>query len=139
MELNNERSKWILQVDDDGDDLFLLGEAFREADPAVELRTATDGRAALALLEEAGAGLPHLIVLDINMPGMDGRETLNALYSHPQWSAIPVAMLSTSSNPRDKAYCESLNAAFFTKPLMMSGMRETARALLAMCREPASF
>lgn len=126
--------KTILHVDDDADDLFLMGEALKEADASVHILTAHDGREALSILERLGNALPALVILDINMPGMDGREALQELKNNTRWSTIPVVMLSTSSNPHDKAFCEQLGASFFTKPLLMSGMRETARALLQQAR-----
>src|SRR6185503_15970449 len=68
----------ILYAEDDADDLFMVQQAFEKYDGAIELIHAANGFEALQQLEhsKAAGNLPCLIILDINMPGMDGKETL---------------------------------------------------------------
>ena len=124
-----ELKKLILHVDDDEDDLLLMEEALKEVNKTLEVVGARDGRQAIRYLEQGG-GLPDLIILDINMPGMDGRETLSMLKKHNSWKGIPVVVFSTSSNPADKAYCASFDVDFVTKPMDMGKLRETARQMV---------
>jgi len=125
--MSNE--KLILHVDDDTDDILLIGEELKAVDESLNIVGASNGHEAINFLEQTSQ-LPHLIILDINMPGMDGRETLSVLKQHEQWKSIPVVMLSTSSNPRDKEYCNSFQVDFLTKPMEIAELRNTAKVLL---------
>ena len=85
-----EKSPFILIVDDDPDDIFLLSNALMSKDPSIKIVEAYEGNAALILLEEmiASLELPDLIIIDINMPVMDGRQFLNILKSRPETNVI---------------------------------------------------
>src|SRR5687768_2595184 len=86
----------ILYADDDADDHFILKESFQKNGIEAEMVSAGDGREAMQYLENAQPGaLPSLIILDLNMPRMDGRQTLSLLKKHPYFSSIPVVILST--------------------------------------------
>ncbi|RYY91824.1 MAG: response regulator [Chitinophagaceae bacterium] len=126
------RSIRVVLVDDDATDRELFGEALQGSAHACELREAPHGEAALRLLE-ASPVLPDLIVLDLNMPIMDGRETLRALRAAPEWKHIPVCILSTSSAHFDvrNAYDDGANL-FLVKPLDFRSLQELAGCLLAL-------
>ncbi|GAA4336925.1 response regulator [Flaviaesturariibacter amylovorans] len=119
-------------VDDDATDRELFGEALQGNRPACTLTEAGNGVAALDALR-AATQLPHLIVLDLNMPVMDGRETLRALRAEPAWKHIPVCILSTSSAHFDvrNAYDDGANL-FLVKPLDFRSLQELATCLLAL-------
>jgi CheY-like chemotaxis protein len=93
-------AKTILYVDDDPDDLVIFTEVVRKVGIGYPIREAQDGVHALELLRQlkAEGHLPCLVVLDINMPRMDGKQTLIRLQSDSELSTIPVVLYSTSSS-----------------------------------------
>ncbi|THF68981.1 response regulator [Deinococcus sp. Arct2-2] len=101
----------VLLIDDDPLDRLLADEAFSMLDDASMLITAESGQAALALLERPDTPLPDVVLLDINMPRMNGFEVLAALKQHPRFCTIPVVMLTTSANPEDVAQAYTLHAS----------------------------
>ena len=105
----------FLLVDDDEDDSDLIVEVIKEIDASVHYTYAMEGPEALALLEKEY--MPHIIFLDINMPGMNGWQCLTKLKANERTKHIPVIMYSTSSYPHEIAKAFELGAlAFFTKP-----------------------
>lgn len=126
----------ILLVDDDADDLMLIQEAILELDNSFRFHEAHDGRHALNYLRSLAEGesYPGLIVLDINMPVLDGREMLAILKSDPALKEIPVVVFSTSSNPSDIEYCRQFKVDLLTKPFDMSRLMEAAGKIISYCR-----
>ena len=124
-----EKELLILHVDDDEDDLFIIGEALKSAHQPLRIVGASDGNEALHYLQQSST-MPNLIILDINMPGMDGRETLRQLKQHNQWKSIPTVVLSTSSDPQDKKFCNAYQVDLVTKPMEITEVRKTAHVLL---------
>jgi chemotaxis family two-component system response regulator Rcp1 len=123
------RPKRILVVDDSSADVRLLREALREHRVTVELIAEPDGESALAHLREA-ARLPDLVLLDLNLPGIDGREVLERLKADPSLASIPVIVLSTSSSPTDVADCYARHAnAYLVKPLHLDEFTDLVRGL----------
>jgi CheY-like chemotaxis protein len=105
----------VLLVDDDPDEIELLQEAFTIANPHIVCHGAENGLTAINFLR-SGQQLPDLIMLDINMPIMDGWEVLRYIRKHEQLSHIPVIVHTTSSNDRDKKIAAELGAdRFLTK------------------------
>jgi CheY-like chemotaxis protein len=125
----------ILYVEDDLDDLFMVEQAFEKYNSGVEVVHAKDGFEALKFLHELKdtTPLPCLIILDINMPGMDGRETLIRIKQSLRFKDIPVVLFSTSSSDRDKAFARKWNAEFITKPLIYSELEEIAKSFTNLC------
>lgn len=103
-------------AEDDEDDRFLLQEALSEAQLGLSVFFAKDGMDLFELLD-AHEDERTLILLDLNMPRMDGREVLAALRRDPRRCRIPVVVLSTSESPRDidEAYALGANT-YLTKP-----------------------
>lgn len=127
----SQRDLHILLVDDDPVDRELFREALSGSGQACRLSEAGNGVEALHLLQGEGA-LPHLVVLDLNMPLMDGRETLRAIRAEGKWKGLSVCMLSTSSAHFDieSAYEDGANL-FLVKPL---DFRSLSRMLEALVR-----
>ena len=119
----------ILLVEDNQADAILLQEALRQAEVRQPVDVVTDGQRALDHLAAAPEP-PALILLDLNLPRMDGREVLSALKSDPATRDIPVIVLTTSSAPPDieLAYDRGANA-YVRKPLGMDRLTETAAAI----------
>ncbi len=112
----------ILLVEDNPGDVVLMREALREAKMHNTLHVAPDGREALAFLRHEGAYAtaprPGLILLDLNLPHLNGHEVLAAIKDDPALRRIPVVMLTTSDAPSDvrAAYDRHVNS-YITKPV----------------------
>ncbi|HYC85455.1 MAG TPA: response regulator [Chryseosolibacter sp.] len=91
----------ILLIDDDEDDRWLFSEAITRTLPAAECITIAGGVEALNLLRSGNSPLPHVIFLDLNMPGMDGLKCLEHMKGDPALRQIPVFVYSTSNFHRD--------------------------------------
>jgi CheY-like chemotaxis protein len=130
----------ILLVDDDPDDLFILSDAFKTMDPSCEIIEAYDGDAALQLLEELGKRnvVPDLIVLDINMPVLDGRELLKILKTNDSYKEVPVVVYTTSSNLFDKLHCEQYHVDLITKPSTLDNIIQAVTLMLRYCKRRAA-
>lgn len=127
----------ILMAEDEEDDRFLTLEAMRVAGLANDLRFVDNGAELLAYLEREGAYAapgsaprPGIILLDINMPLMDGLTALRRLKDSPKLRRIPVVMLTTSDDQHDILRSYDLGAAsFITKPVTFSSLVDLVRTL----------
>lgn len=105
---------WI--VDDDPDDQYLFELAFRTLKPPVQVKLLSDGEDLLPALQESDR-LPSLIVLDLNMPRVDGFEALKQLRMSAIYKKLPVVVLTTSTRYEDREKAFNLGAnEFLTKP-----------------------
>ncbi len=122
----------LLVGEDDPDDRFLIVHALKRIRPQLSVATVCDGIELIEhLLQRPSGALPRLVLLDLNMPRMDGREVLTRLHSDPALRDIPVVVLTTSVEPEDRARAQSLNAtSFISKPDEFSRMVEVLRVLL---------
>lgn len=124
----------ILMADDDDDDVFVTRRAFREADIRNPFYRVSDGTELLDYLRQRGeyadAPRPGLILLDLNMPGMDGREALARIKSDPDLRRIPLVVFTTSQDTEDVAACYDRGAnSYIAKPVGMAQMLTTARTI----------
>ncbi|HET7897226.1 MAG TPA: response regulator [Flavisolibacter sp.] len=119
------RPSTILYIDDDSDDCLILKSSLEDCGNSANLIFANDGEEAVRYLNSVSpASLPNLIVLDLNMPRWDGKQTLRYLKSQPHLASIPVVVLSTSINETDINACASLGAAsYFSKPFHYDGYK----------------
>ncbi len=102
----------VALIDDNPTDRLLAAEALNEACPECALETYASGPAALTHLR-AASRLPDVLLLDLNMPGMDGFDVLKALKRDARLSLIPVVMLTTSDAPADIEQAYALHASSF--------------------------
>ena len=100
-------------VDDDIDDQQFLIEALTESDPSAQCFTATKGQDAIEHLQKAETLLPDAIFLDLNMPGINGKQCLAELKQISSLQQIPIIIYSTSSNKRDIQETMQLGASYF--------------------------
>ncbi|GAA2728553.1 two-component system response regulator [Cellulomonas aerilata] len=112
----------VLLVEDDPGDVLMTREAFEDNKVTNRLAVVSDGVSALEYLRKEGqyaqAPTPDLILLDLNLPRMDGREVLQALKGDEQLRRIPVVVLTTSEAEEDVLRSYSLHAnAYVTKPV----------------------
>ena len=111
----------ILLVEDNPGDVRLTQEAFRESKITVDIQVAGDGVEALAYLHRQlglGEQMPDFVLLDLNLPRMDGREVLREMKSDPRLRLIPVLILTTSNARQDimEAYKLHVNC-YINKPV----------------------
>jgi len=114
----------VLLVEDSPGDVRLTQEAFREANPAIHLHVTTDGVEAMAFLARQGiharAPRPDLILLDLNLPKMDGREVLAHIKEDPVLKTIPTVILTTSDAEADIVKSYQLQAnCYLSKPVQL--------------------
>ena len=107
---NGVRKPRVLLVEDNPGDVDLIRLAFKSAGLDCVLTVLSDGGEALAFISEegvyAGAEVPDLAILDLNVPKNDGLEILEAIRTSNKFAGLPVAVLSSSSSPRDRANVE---------------------------------
>jgi CheY-like chemotaxis protein len=129
----------VLLVEDDPADALLIEEALQEHGMARSITQAEDGLAALEYLRDTANPHPDLIVLDLNMPRMNGRELLTVLKDDPQLLTIPVVVLTTSGAPDDvrSAYHQHANA-YVVKPLDLDDFIRTVRSIDSFFLETAT-
>jgi CheY-like chemotaxis protein len=134
-----ENTSWkILVADDDADDRAILQDAMTELNASQVLCFAQNGEDALRLLgnDFTATYKPALIILDLNMPKLNGTETLRRIKNDERFKTVPVIIYSTSLNPMEKDKCMLLGAhSYITKPVTFKESMDTARSFLAFCRE----
>ena len=138
----------ILLADDDEEDRMLAADALVESRVVNDLRFVHDGHELLDYLNRRGAysdpasaPLPGLILLDLNMPRMDGREALREIKADPELRRIPIVVLTTSKAEEDIYRTYDLGAnSFITKPVSFEGlvavMREIGRYWIEIVELP---
>ena len=137
MPYSKTRSITILMADDDEDDRLLTQDAMKESRVLNQLYFVEDGVALLQYLRREGQYAdelaypkPGLILLDLNMPRMDGREALQHIKSDPELRGIPVVILTTSKQEEDMVKGYGLGAAsYITKPVNFEGLVELMKAI----------
>ena len=133
-QFEGERQIEVLLVEDDPGDVMMTREAFQDYKLHNELHVVSDGSEAMAFLrqegEYAGRPRPDLVLLDLNLPRMDGRQVLEAIKSDPDLASIPVVVLTTSENEDDVLRSYSLHAnAYVTKPVDFQRFIEVVRQI----------
>src|SRR4051812_37258991 len=120
--MSQRESQPILIVEDSEDDFEATIRAFKRANLKNPVEWASSGQQALDMLATM-AVKPGLILLDLNMPGLDGRKTLEAIKSNAHWRKIPVVILTTSDDERDIEGCYALGAnTYVQKPVDLDGL-----------------
>jgi CheY-like chemotaxis protein len=136
--MSRERqSVTILIADDDAEDRMLAEDALRESRLVNDIRLVENGEELLDYLHHRGqysnpddSPRPGLILLDLNMPRLDGREALQEIKSDPELRRIPVVVLTTSKAEEDiyQSYDLGVNS-FITKPVTFDALVDTMRVL----------
>lgn len=131
MKALNERPIEIMLIEDNAGDVRLTQEALKENKVHNNLLVMRDGESALKFLSQKPPGArPDLILLDLNLPGMNGQEVLSKLKSNPDTQSIPVVVLTTSRAEEDIARSYSLHAnCYVTKPVDLTQFFTIVRAV----------
>lgn len=132
--IEKRRPARVLLVEDNPGDVILTRRAFAEAKIANDMRVASTGEEALSMLRREGANqgdaLPDLILLDMNLPQMHGRDVLDAIKSDPKIRHIPVVMLSSSRAGQDVVGSYNLHAnGYVVKPISLENFSEAVHKL----------
>ena len=119
----------VLIIDDDEDDRFFMQQAFLTDSPYTQVHLAASGQPALDLLDSTRS-LPDVVLLDLNMPVMDGFEVLSHLKQSTRYQSLPVVILTTSDAGEDQERARRLGATeFITKPTTYSGLSAVAQRI----------
>jgi CheY-like chemotaxis protein len=124
----------VLLVEDSPGDVRLTQEAFRDANKSIHLNVATDGVEAMAFLRREGvhasAPRPDLILLDLNLPRMDGREVLAHIKEDDTLRTIPTVILTTSVAEADIVKSYELQAnCYLSKPVQLAAFEQVVRSI----------
>lgn len=127
----------VLYADDDADDRDLVREAFDEFSTVIELVTFEEGGELLRYLDSLGPLQPKpcLVILDVNMHGLNGKQTLKRLRCMADYLDVPVVLFTTSTLPSEAAFARSLQAGFVTKPLHNGQIHQIVDQLIDHCAE----
>jgi CheY-like chemotaxis protein len=134
---DHSKSAILLMADDDPDDCLLVQRALEDNRIANKIRFVTDGEDLLAYLRRTGrysdpatSPRPSLILLDLNMPRLDGREALKTMKSDPALKSIPVIVLTTSKAEEDvfRSYQSGANS-YIMKPITFEGLVDVMKGL----------
>ena len=128
-------TKHILIGEDDKDDQELLKDVFLEIDEDYELKFVNNGPEVLAALEKMeDQQLPCLIILDYNMPGMNGADILSELGANTRYTNIPKIVWSTSGADKYQKICRDRGAIdYVIKPSNIQELEKIARYMLSVC------
>jgi two-component system response regulator len=132
--MKNKKLAELLLVDDDEGDIMLTEECLLEGRMHINLHAVHDGIAAMQYLRQEGpyaqALRPDIILLDLNMPKMDGRETLKAIKSDVKLRSIPVVILTTSEDEFDVNRCYEIGAnCYITKPVGFEAFKKVVNSI----------
>src|ERR1700732_2147645 len=129
-----DMKKTVLLVEDSPGDVRLTQEAFRDADPSIDLHVAVDGVEAMAFLRSEGvhsdAPRPDFILLDLNLPKMDGREVLTHIKEDESLKTIPTVILTTSEAEVDIVKSYQLQAnCYLCKPVQLDAFEGLVKSI----------
>jgi CheY-like chemotaxis protein len=131
------KKKTILLVDDDEEDRLLLKDAFEELGYGAILHFEKNGQGAINYLQtqvSAGDVLPCLVILDLNMPRLNGRQTLQAIKKDSPLRDVEVIIYSTSLNPTEREECLALGAhSYVVKPITYRESLAIAEGFYQLC------
>lgn len=125
----------ILYAEDDQDDFEVLKDALMQQTDRFELVQAYNGTEVISFLDQHPSELPCLIVLDLNMPIMDGKQTLRWLKEKNEHKHIPTMVFTTSSREEDLKLCKSHDCTFFRKPTLYRDLLHVVQMMLQLSEE----
>ncbi len=139
------KNLFILIAEDDADDRFLMQKALDESGADIKIEFVENGVELLEHLngikaQPTGNGYPKFILLDLNMPKMDGREVLKNIKTHEEFRKIPVIIFSTTKNQLEVKRCYDLGAnTYIVKPVNFDLLVETIQHIRTYWLETATL
>lgn len=127
----------VLYADDDPEDIELVSEAFGHYSQNIELIAFRNGNEMLNYVRTLDPlqPAPCLFIIDINMPGINGKETLKRLRKIEEFSEVPAVLFSTSTLPADAVFAKVYNAGFVTKPLYSDQVHQILDQIIDHCSD----
>ncbi len=126
----------ILLIEDDQDDIELLQEALRENGVNARFEVLMQGNRIVSWLEQPSM-MPDVVIMDLNLPKMHGREVLQLIKEQQRFQHVPVMVLTTSSQEEEKRYCLEHGASYFkSKPATNEGFVDLVKTILKMASKP---
>jgi CheY-like chemotaxis protein len=135
MDTLHTKKHTILWADDDPDDLALMREIMQSTDHDCNIIEVDNGRKVMDYLHTVKhcKSFPCLIILDMNMPVLSGRETLAQIKSDAAFCNIPVVVFTTSSSELDKLFCKRYGVEMLTKPPNYAGLQKVIQTIVGFC------
>ena len=129
------KKHFILWAEDDPDDMAMFRRIVEEAEHHALVLGANDGREVLACLQlmRKEKNFPCLIILDLNMPALGGRETIGLIKQEEDLVHIPIVVFTTSNSYVDRNFCDRFKVPLFTKPTSVDELKATIRQMLRLC------
>lgn len=129
------KKHFILWAEDDPDDMGMFRRIVEEVEHHALVLGANDGREVLACLQlmRKEKTFPCLIILDLNMPALGGRETIGLIKQEEDLAHIPIAVFTTSNSNVDRNFCDRFKVPLFTKPSSVDELKATIRQMLRLC------
>lgn len=125
----------ILLIEDDHDDVELLEDALGDNHVSCQIEVLNQGDLVLPRLKQ-DKPLPDIIVMDLNLPKLHGREVLCLVKEHERFKKVPLMVLTTSSLDVDKKYCYDKGAdKFITKPTTAEGFKQLVGEIISLARK----
>lgn len=123
---------YFLYADDDPEDVQIFRETFNSGTLRYDLRVVEDGYELINALQDVlpGRAFPSLIILDLQMPKLNGLETARLLRSDDMYCLIPIVMLTGSANVMLQKTCERLGASLYVKPALAGDWEELIHSLI---------
>lgn len=130
------KNHFILWADEDEDNQALYRQVVQQVDPRALVLTAGDGGEVLACLNlvRKEKTFPCLIILNMNMPGLGGRETITLVRRESEFAAIPIVALSTLATLVERNFCDRFGVKLFTRPASTEDLKSLLQQLLTSCR-----
>ena len=129
----------IFIVDDDEDDLYFIKSALLNAIPDSTVKSFFNGKQLLDHLSKLKSVLPSFILLDLNMPVLNGKETLKRIRQNEWMTGMPVVIFSTSNNDSEKSICYQYGASnYFCKPSSVDAYNDIMHKLKLEYIHPAA-
>ncbi len=125
----------ILLIEDDSDDVELFTDALNRNQQPHSIQLLQDGMSAVSYFTESSS-CPDIVVMDMNLPRLHGRDVIRHIRSKPVFDKVPVVVLTTSSASDDRNYVLSQGAtAFIVKPSTLDGLLEMARQVVSIAND----
>ncbi|NCI46572.1 response regulator [Sediminibacterium soli] len=132
----NTTGKVILVADDDIDDQEMISDSFRGIDSACTVEVVSNGQQVIDRIRDNSLPRPCLVVLDLNMPVLDGMETLTRIRSTGGLDDVPIVVFTTSNSKESRKQSLTLGALdYIVKPNDYHGLMEVTAKMMQYCRE----
>jgi CheY-like chemotaxis protein len=129
------KSIGILLIEDDGDDIDLLRDAFEMNNIKCSIDVITEGDRAIPYLHDAHV-LPDVIVMDLNLPKVHGREIMSQIKSDDRLATVPLVVLTTSSSRDDMQFADAMGVhRYLIKPNTIEGFKKTVRTIVSVAQK----